>query len=238
MKFPLWATLFTLLSLTILCSLGTWQLYRLEWKRVILERLEAEYARNPLENRLRYEDFRAKDLHFVRGAVRGRFLHLREIPLAPRTLDGRPGYHILTPFELEEGGTILINRGWVPLELKTPNTRPESLVGGTLTITGLFRQPERANPFIPNNAPQTNDWYRIDLEQIAQAKNLDKPAPVILYAEHTANEAAYPVPSTKQWRPNNNHFAYACFWFSMAVILIAVYWLRFLRKPKNRGKSA
>ena len=40
-RFPIGLTIATVIALTILCGLGSWQLQRLHWKEGVLARLEA-----------------------------------------------------------------------------------------------------------------------------------------------------------------------------------------------------
>lgn len=233
MRFPVWATLFTVAAIVVLCGLGTWQLQRLEWKREMIATLDREAKKDPLQTMLAYDALqKGAEIDLKRGGVRGRFLHTREIALGPRTWNGEAGYHIFTPFELEGGGTVLINRGWVPLALKNPYSRPESLIGGDMEIGGTFHLPEVPNPFVPGNRPEKEEWYRLDLAQIAKARGLEKLAPVVLYAEVAPQAGEYPVMEATRWHPRNQHLAYAFFWFSMAGVLAVVYGVRFFRTPK------
>ena len=39
----------------------------------------------------------------------------------------QPGYHVLTPLRLKSGGTVIVNRGFVPLERKQQNSRQAGL---------------------------------------------------------------------------------------------------------------
>ncbi|VDP86614.1 unnamed protein product [Echinostoma caproni] len=57
-----------------------------------------------------------------------------------------PGYFVITPFFLADrpGQSILVNRGWVHMDLLDPATRPMGQVKGTVTISGYNRYPEAA----------------------------------------------------------------------------------------------
>lgn len=225
-KIPFWATFFTIFGMAILCALGFWQVQRLHWKTELLRTLDAEAAKDPATIRLGFSDL-TPERNFHCGTIYGHYLNDREIALEPRTRDGAPGYHILTPFALEEDGIVLVNRGWVPLDKKDASARPESLISGNTWVSGTIRTPERANPFVPDNVPEKEQWFRVDLAQIAAARHLEKLAPVLLYANTTPEEVLYPAKDVLNIRPPNDHLSYALFWFAMAGVLGAIYVMRF-----------
>ena len=43
---------------------------------------------------------------------------------------------------------VFVNRGFVPLDFKDPETRPEGQIEGEVTITGLVREPLREKAFM------------------------------------------------------------------------------------------
>ena len=53
-----------------------------------------------------------------------------EFHLAARYDHNVLGYHVLTPFQLDDGRIVLLNRGWVPYDKKEPATRPEGQLTG------------------------------------------------------------------------------------------------------------
>lgn len=225
MKVPLWATLFTLVGIVILCGLGFWQVQRLQWKTDLLAALEAEYAKGPMHFELTYENLHAldEDLPFIRGFAEGIYLHDQAVALGPRTHEGKAGYHVITPFETLDNRILLVNRGWVPADKKQgPYARPD----GALIVKGMARRPEGSNPFIPPNEPARGQWYRLDPEEIARAQGLSGVLPWVLYAEEGYE---LPVSGATKWRPANNHLSYAVFWFTMAAVLAGIYYLRFIR---------
>lgn len=99
-----------------------------------------------------------KDLEFTRVELEGEFDHDREVVigyranqqphLTPKGSRWQKGVYIVTPFKLKEtGDTVLVNRGWVPLQLADPKARVGGQVTGTQKILGLLRSTEKKNPF-------------------------------------------------------------------------------------------
>lgn len=78
----------------------------------------------------------------------GVYRHDQEILLGPRTRgDGNAGYFVITPFERDNGTTILVKRGWISPDKKDQKTRPESLEQGPVEVVGLIRVNEEVRVF-------------------------------------------------------------------------------------------
>lgn len=57
--------------------------------------------------------------------------------------------------------TILVNRGWVPVENKSQKTRLAAQVTDEIEITGLIRLSEKRQPLGMKNIPSKGLWmYR------------------------------------------------------------------------------
>ena len=221
---PLIASLFLLLSLTILGSLGTWQLQRLAWKTDLLARIDAAYAGESLL----LQGPVSGDLHLTRAAVTGRYLHADSILLAPRVHNGQLGAHLMTPLQRESGEIVLVNRGWVAegqdIDLFTPDSGAERV-----RVSGLVRLPDAPNRFTPENNPETEEWYHTNITEIAAHFGLSNVAPLILFAESTEDPRI--TAHTDRPQLNNNHLYYAWFWYSLAGVLIVIFALRFIAQP-------
>lgn len=230
---PFWATILTIIGLLILCALGTWQLQRLAWKEGLLAQLSLAATQPPVGGAVLLADTTGgQDLAWRPAAVYGLYDTTHAFLVGPRTRDGAAGYHLITPLQIAEDdappATLLVNRGWVP-------AMPEELPAGFLTVHGLLRLPENANMFVPANDPANNQWFRIDIAQIATEMSLQNILPYVLYAE--GEDPADPVMTVGGAyhdaggpRLPNNHRGYAFFWFAMAGVLAAIYALRFLRR--------
>ena len=223
MKLPFWASLLTLIGLIILCGLGTWQLQRLEWKNTLIAQLAAQYAKDPIPAPTELTE----DLNLTRVQIQGRYIRNKEILIKPRTLNGTPGSHVLSAFQPQGHQTpILVNRGWTAIDEK-----PTAPTLGRLTLTGLFKTAPEDNIFVPMNIPESDEWYRMDLAQIAAYFDLAKLEPVILYLEAPQTQA-YPIAIGDKPTLKNNHQQYAMFWFTMAGVLLIIFILRFVLKKQ------
>jgi surfeit locus 1 family protein len=104
----------------------------------------------------------------------GRFHHDRELYLEARSHKGRAGLHLVTPFELDDGRVVLVDRGWVPPERRRPETRAEGQIGGQIggrvRLTGTIRTGGwNGYEFLrPENDPAGNAWVWMDLPRMAE----------------------------------------------------------------------
>lgn len=215
--FPLTATIFTLISVVILCSLGTWQLQRLNWKNTVISQLQTAYntpSNTPL----------TMDKDYAYGQVTGQWLSDKAFLVKPRTQNGKVGAHYIVPLQTKES-SILVNLGWTDKDLPSITTPSDQ---STSTVTGLSRKPYWSR-FTPPNSPQTQEWYRLDIAEIASVYDIKNPAPHILYAEKISNNPFKDFPNSARWYPPNNHAQYTAFWFGMAAILLIIYGLKFFK---------
>ena len=140
-------------------SLGSWQLQRLQWKNQLIDQFEARTAAPAVSPPL--ADSLTADSEFTRLALVGEFRHDQEIYLTGRTYEGNAGFHVVTPFLLADGRTILINRGWVAESYRDRSTREFSLVAGQVTVDAILRLPASKGYFVPENDPEAGFWFTL-----------------------------------------------------------------------------
>lgn len=229
-KPPLIASLFLIIGLFVLCSLGVWQYQRLQWKQAVIEDIEEEQAKDvgSFQIDLQSIDHNQK---YIRGFLSGAFIHERAIFVQPRVYERTPGYHVFTPFLVEGGDlTVLVNRGWVPLEAERPQDYEVEKPIGPLKLTGMMILNEKPNSFVPENDPKKDVWFRIDLEQIATEKGVNLFKTHYFHLEESQHTGAYPIAEATAIEISNNHAQYMMFWFTMAFVLAAVFCGRFIVK--------
>jgi len=231
----LWPTIFTVPTMLLLLALGSWQIERLYWKRELIEQRQAAVSAAPVGVRS-LED--AKGMEFRHVTDEGVFLHDKEIFLGATSEVGRQGYQILTPL-LEPGGRmVFVNRGFIPAELKDPARRAAGQLAGTVRVQGLLRLPPAGRPawFLPDNRPDLNYWFWVDLPAMSAANKLepDRVASFYIDADASPNPGGWPKGGVTRLALPNDHLQYAITWFSLAVALMVIYFLFHRRDAGTR----
>jgi surfeit locus 1 family protein len=238
----------TLVALTILLGLGTWQLQRREWKENLIAQVESRAHGEPgaIVPEADWPRWEASRDEFRRVRVTGTFLHEHETPvhgLSPGQR-GSPvqGFYLMTPLRLPSGALVMVNRGFVPSDLRDPSTRPESQPKGEVTVIGLVRAPESRTWFTPDDVPAANRWFTRDPAAIAAAGGLGPVAPFYVEADATPNPGGWPRGGQTRLDLPNNHLQYALTWYGLAVTLVAVFgsfaWRRIRQEPQGEPLSS
>ena len=215
-------TLFTLPAVLLMLALGIWQLERLQWKTALIaERAERTHAA-PVPLPAAGDDLAAAE--YRRVALSGSFDHDRELDLAARSHLGVPGYHIVTPFRLADGRTVLVDRGWVPNNRRDPKTRAAGQLAGEVTLDGLIRVPVAKGWLVPDNEPGHHVWFWFDLPAMARQAGIAGPlAPVFVDAAAAPIPGGYPLGGETILTLPNDHLQYAITWFALAIVLVVIY---------------
>jgi surfeit locus 1 family protein len=220
----------SLVALAILLGLGAWQLQRKAWKEGLIAGIQARAYGEPgaIVPEAEWSAWRAEQDEFRRVRVTGTFLHPLEVAvygLAPGEQRGAPvqGYYLITPLKLPSGAVVMVNRGFVPTELKDPAGRPGSQPEGEATVTGLVRAPEARNAFTPADDPARNLWFARDPQAIARFHKLERVAPFLIDADASPNPGGWPRGGQTPLNLPNNHLQYAVTWFGIALTLIGVF---------------
>jgi len=217
---------FTLLCLPIfllLAGLGVWQLERLQWKLGLIAQMTRNMAAAPigLDAALALGD-RAQ---YRPVSVRGHFENDKEAYLFTTGPGGAPVYHVLTPFLLQDGRVMMVDRGYVPIALRDPASRRGSDPQEQMRVVGIWRAPDRPGPFTPAPDLKHRIWFARDLSGIATAEKLKLAAPAILEATASANRDSWPRGGQTRVNLPNDHLQYALTWFLLAGALLVVYFV-------------
>ena len=224
-------TLWTLPALLVLVALGLWQVQRLHEKDALLtaiaERMKA--AETPVDDVLRLPP---AEMEWRRVQARGRFLHDKEAYVYATEFDLGMGVHVLTPLVMDSEGIVLVDRGFVPLASKPPETRSSGQVEGEVEISGIVRLEGERNMFTPPADEPQRTWYSRDIQGIAPALGLSLRAPIVIVADQPANPGGLPrFPGYRVDIPNN-HLQYALTWFGLALALLGVYLVYHVRNGR------
>ena len=219
-------TALMLAGLAVLIGLGVWQLQRLHWKEGLIAKIETRTKSDSitLEQAI-VMALKGREPSYYRVRVEGRFHHAKERYLYTVS-DGRVGWDVITPLETADGDMVLVDRGFVPDELKDPSSRPLGQVEHVAAVTGIVRAPETRNLFTPDNEPAANRWFWRDLQGMARSAfpgGVIQVAPFFLEAEKTSVPGGWPEGGQTRLEIPNNHLQYAVTWFLLAACLLAIY---------------
>lgn len=202
-------------------ALGVWQVHRLAWKEALIARVERNVHGTPVPapGPAQWHAITPDD-EYRRVRAHGRFDYAHEVQVAATT-DLGAGYWVLTPLRTGEGAWLLVNRGFVPSELRTKV--PRGPAEGE--VVGLLRFSEPGGRFLRANVPADGRWYSRDVASIAAAQGL-----MGAVAPYFIDEVATPESATRWPRPGltviqfrNDHLVYAITWFALAAMMAAAF---------------
>jgi len=224
----LWPAIMTLVGVVILLRLGTWQLERLAWKEGLIANISQRAHSEPIALELAEQSEAAgKDVEYLRVKAEGQFLHDKERHLFAFDSKYASGFHVFTPLKLADGSVVIVNRGYVPSELKDPAKRESGHVVGVVEIVGLVRRPEEPGTFTPENNIAGNFWYWRDLDAMAASVfGQEQPRLIPFFIDAEAEPTApsgWPKGGVTRLELPNRHLEYAITWYGLAAALIAVF---------------
>ncbi|MFZ6656000.1 SURF1 family protein [Undibacterium sp. TJN19] len=231
-------------------SLGTWQIFRLQWKLDLIARVEQRVHAAPvaLPDFSLWPQVNASADEYRHVQFSGVFLHDKTVlVLASTELGG--GFWVMTPLVTADQSTVLVNRGFIPEKMavsyrtSSKKDSPASPETKMVNLHGLLRMTEPGGGFLRKNDPAGNRWYSRDVNAIATATGLTRPAPFFIDTDaSTANDtsnaqrnevsANQPVAGLKVIHFHNNHLIYAAVWLLLAAMTAAA-WMYVMRDRNN-----
>lgn len=236
-------TLFTVVGMAILLSLGTWQVHRLAWKEALIARVDARVhaAPEPLPAPADWPGLQPEAIEYRPVTLTGTFDHAREIHVfialgEPKGRYGGQGRFVLTPLTLADGHVVFVNRGFVPADRIDPATRADGQVTGPVTVTGLMRPSEPRSWLAPADDPRRNIWFVRDPKVMAAAVGLDPATVAPFTVDERAGESPGGLPQGGETIVAfpNSHLGYAITWYGLAAALAAVYAATLLGRYRRR----
>ena len=210
-------TIFVFFSIILFCSLGTWQIYRLQWKVDLINEINNGLNSEPVF----YSNTNIKNYQKVKFS--GIFDFEKQVYLYSLNNKGKPGYDIITPLKINSNEILLINRGWIQKDQK--GNRDINKVESN-SYEGILKKITKPNPFKPDNDIENNIWYSLKLTDLEDFTGY-KLSNFVLFLQNNQNNLV----ENKIVSPDlpNNHLKYALTWYSVALSIL-LYFLYFRKK--------
>ena len=217
---PLWKFTALMLPLSLACiALGVWQLERLQWKLALIAQVERNLKAPPISTDKAFA-LGAHAAQYRRVTLSGEFDHAKEVYVFTTGEGGAPVYHVITPFTLNDGRVLLVDRGYVPERLRDHSTRPAGEVSGEQHMTGVWRIPDSPGLFTPAPNLAKRIWYARDIQGIARADHVRVAAPLLVEADAAPNPGGWPKGGQTVVAFHNDHLQYAITWFGLAAVIL------------------
>jgi len=220
-------------------ALGIWQIARLQERRQFNARVREALAAPPAPlEALLPAGVDPDAVRYLRAEATGRYDVSREVVLFGRTLDGQPGNHLLTPLVMEDGTAVVVDRGWVPLDVTTAGTPAAAPPSGTVSVVGVLLRSEGGRPGpIGTTTSPASTLGKIDLARIqAQVPYRIEPVYLLLRQQSPAQPSTLPRPAPLAPLSEGPHLGYAIQWFTFAAIALVGFVILALRE--GRGAPA
>ncbi len=221
----LWLSIFSLLALALLITLGSWQLQRLAWKQALLAEIADKRSQPPISMPGMITDADIDALHLRTVDLAGQFTGDQILIQPYQTYHGSVGSYLLAGFQpVDSSVAYLINLGWLPQDQSIDAV---VLPKGKVALQAVLSRPKLQHFMLPDNDPDANLWFWHDLPRMAQDVNLGSLGPMVLIMTDPQTVMPMvdlrPITDTLSDGLTNNHLTYAITWFSLAIGLIVIY---------------
>ena len=229
---PFWLpTLAAIILLQVTIAAGIWQLNRAQTKRDLQAHYDAQEKALPVVFPGTPVD--ADAFRFRRVRVSGQFDLAHEILLDNRVLNGKPGYHVVTPLKIDQSARyVLIDRGWVARgadrtllpEIRTPL--------GVVVIEGIAAPPSNRYLELSKQTVEGRVWQNLDMRRMDEL--LRHPLQPVVITQLNDNGDGL----LRKWeRPDTGvekHLGYAFQWFALALTIIVIYVVMYAKRRKQQ----
>jgi surfeit locus 1 family protein len=226
----LFAVVLTIAAVLLFVRLAFWQLSRAAEK----DALQAKYAAGQ-RSVVELTQANAGELaQYQRVSARGHYDSAHQILLdsMPSAM-GQPGYRVVTPFELEQGGWLLVDRGWHRPGATRSDIPDVAVSESARAVTGQLSVLPRPGVRLAAVPDGSDKWPRVlnypeqgTVERVLDRKVL--PGLVLLDADQ-------PDGFERAWQARTDmgserHLSYAVQWFGFAIAAIVLFVVLGLRR--------
>lgn len=233
-----------LVLVVLFINLGAWQLRRLDARTTHNDLVASRAAASPIDlaAAMRLAATSDEFPEYTIVTARGTFAPQGEVLLRGRSIEGQPGFNVVTPLLLEEsdpttgGEAVLVERGWVPYDHDSVPVVDAPPPSGTVEVVGRLRPSTSAPSGLAPRDPATGvlvQTYYVDVDRLqSQLPYVLVPAYLSATRLTPAHEGSLPVPLPEEELTAGPHLGYAIQWFAFATVGIVGYAI-LLRKVRR-----
>ena len=211
-------TVFFIFFAILFFSLGLWQIERGQAKTTLLKEFD--------ENSLKAPKSISKDSKkWDRVYIQGKWNGSEQILIDNVINRGIAGYKVITPFQLDETGElILVDRGWIKRNRNIENLPDVSIIDIRERVSGILESPELG--LMLSDEVVSEKWPKIsqtkNFEVISKEYNVPM-FPLILLADPTSRYSLEYIKINPTNMTPVKHYGYSAQWFLMFLVLCGMY---------------
>ena len=223
-----------LILVSLLCSLGFWQLNRAEQKKQILQQQQAAIDADSIDlNRQTIVDEEA--VRYRKVVVKGYYDVAHQFLVDNQIVDGKNGYFVFTPLFVDGADdAVLVNRGWIPLGKDRKDLPNVDFKSNATQIMGRLNHFPSVGIKLKGAEIPTDTWPSV--VQVVDANVLSERLGYPIRTYQIELDATAPEGYKREWKinvpiPPEKHLAYAVQWFALALTLTALFiWMSTRKK--------
>lgn len=216
----IWLGLITLLLFFAFVYLGFWQLDRMEFKHNLEKDRTTALNAPPIT----VKELETMPLiRYRQLALKGKFLNDKNLLLDNQILNGKVGYRVLTPFQVEDSQhLILIDRGFISAGPSRNSLAPVPEIPGGVQLIGRIHQLSQGITLKEDPIATEMHWpiqiQKLDYKKLSEllAQNI---YPFILQLPEESPYVFQVFPFSLGLSPKR-HLGYAIQWFALATALL------------------
>ena len=228
-------TLATVAAVALFVAAGQWQGRRMEQKEALRAQFDAASVQTPIAMPSLPTDADWTALRYRPVVATGEYDARRQVLVDNRVHEGRAGYHVVTPLVLDDGRTVLVNRGWVGQGAS--RAAPPAVIppAGMVTVVGRIATPSAGFFELASAPPTGHVWQNLDPARFSAATGV-RVLPMLIEATRA------PIPDdglVRDWPAPDfgveKHRIYMFQWYAFAALALVLWLALNLRQRAPRA---
>lgn len=222
----------TIAAIALFVLAGNWQRERLDAKEAEGATLEAAKAKK-IEPLPATDDWSA--WRYRRVTVSGQWQPAMHYLVDNRIVDGRAGFGVIAGVAMDDGRTVLVDRGWIPAGAGEARVPKVPALSGRTVVRGRVVIPPQRYLELEQAGPQGNVWQNLDPKRIAAHTNVPFLPIVVEQAPGGRDDGLVrrvPDPASGV----TTHRIYMWQWYSFAVLAAVLWGYYALWRPRRARK--
>lgn len=223
-----------LIMVSVLVSLGLWQLRRKDEKHALISALTERLAAAPVALPAgmvwptltpAHDEFRRVTFTATLESKPDAMVY--SSGSAVRDDITGPGTWAFVPARLADGRSVVINAGFVQNTMQDRAQQDRAvrplITGAPVELTGYLRFPEAAGTLTPHEDSGKRLWFTRDVPSMAQVLGWGEIAPFYIDLESPMPASGIPKPGPLHVRLKDDHLQYAITWFGLALVVAGAF---------------